>query len=118
MAKHVAGSRTFLVIVLAGIVIAFLIASFFMRGGESDTGAKMEEPAATNPVAEKPVDDVTPPDRMSDDMTPPNEMSDDEAMADDGFTPPDEMPEEPIPDETADAMAPAPNPEESGVESP
>ena len=118
MAMHNPGSRTFLAIVLAGIVVGFVIAAYFMYGGDTDTKAKMDAPAAEQPVAEHPADDVTPPDEMSDDMTPPDEMSDDEAIADDGFTSPDEMPDDAMPDEAHDAMTPAENPEEAVSEDP
>ena len=115
MAMHNPGSRTFLAIVLAGIVIAFLIAMYFMQGGKSDTSTKVDEPAA--PVAEQAADGVTPPDEMPDGVTPPDEMLDD-PLPDDGVTPPDEMLDEPMPDEAPDAMTPAENPEESVPENP
>jgi hypothetical protein len=118
MAMHNPGSRTFLAIVIAGIVVGFVIAAYFMHGGDSETKAKMDAPVAKQPAAEKATDDVTPPDEMSDDMTPPDEMSEDEAMADDGFTPPDEMPEDAMSDEAPDAMTPAENPEEAVAEDP
>jgi hypothetical protein len=112
MAMHNPGSRTFLAIVLAGIVIAFVIAAYFMQGGDSTPSAKMDAPAADHPA-----DHMAPADGMSDDMTPPDEMSDDEAMADDGFTLPDEMPDDAMPDEAIDTPE-EPVSEEAPAETP
>jgi len=105
---HNPGSRTFLAIVLAGIVVGFVIAAYFKYGGDTATKAKMDAPAAEQPVAEHPADDVTPPD----------EMSDAEAIADAGFPPPDEMPDDAMPDEAPDAVTPAENSEEAVSEDP
>jgi len=142
MAQHNPGSRAFLLIVLGGIVIGFVIAAYLLSGNDSETGAKMdkEQPAVVAPVGEAPAepagnemsddmtppdemsDGVTPPDEMSDDMMPPDEMSDDlmspdEAMPDDAM--PDEaMPDEAMPDEAPDAIMPDETPEEAVPENP
>jgi hypothetical protein len=40
-----AGSRTFLAIVLAGIVLALVIAAYLMYGTRHETSVKMDQPA-------------------------------------------------------------------------
>jgi hypothetical protein len=58
MANDNQGSRTFLAIVLGGIVLALVIAAFFMYGHKGDTDVKVAPPAtetpATPPAAETP----------------------------------------------------------------
>ena len=58
MANDNQGSRTFLAIVLGGIVLALVIAAFFMYGHKGDTDVKVApratETPATPPAAETP----------------------------------------------------------------
>ena len=44
MANDNQGSRTFLAIVLGGIVLALVIAAYFMYGHKGDTDVKVEQP--------------------------------------------------------------------------
>jgi len=53
MANDNQGSRTFLAIVLGGIVLGLVIAAFFMYGHKGEEGVKGEQPAAP-PAAEQP----------------------------------------------------------------
>jgi len=145
MAQHNPGGRAYLLIVLGGIVIGFVIAAYLLSGDKSETGAKMdkEQPATEQPAeAEAPMapevadempaddagmsDEVSPPDGMADDVMPEDGMPD--ASMSDGMSPPDEMteeampdegmPDEGMPDEAPDAMMPDENPEEAVPESP
>ena len=50
MADDNQGSRTFLAIVLGGIVLALVIAAFFMYGHKGDTGVKVEAPMTEQPA--------------------------------------------------------------------
>ena len=50
MADDNQGSRTFLAIVLGGIVLALVIAAFFMYGHKGDTGVKVEQPMTEQPA--------------------------------------------------------------------
>src|SRR5262245_2931708 len=62
MADDNQGSRTFLAIVLGGIVLALVVAALFMYGHKGDSGVKVEKPmteqpaetAAAPPTAEAP----------------------------------------------------------------
>lgn len=58
MANDNQGSRTFLAIVLGGIVLALVIAAYFMYGHKGDSDVKVAPPAtetpATPPAAETP----------------------------------------------------------------
>lgn len=49
MANDNQGSRTFLAIVLGGIVLALVIAAYFMYGNRGDTDVKVEQPAVEQP---------------------------------------------------------------------
>jgi len=60
MADDNQGSRTFLAIVLGGIVLALVIAAFFMYGHKGDTGVKVEQPMTEQP-AETPAPPAEPP---------------------------------------------------------
>jgi flagellar basal body-associated protein FliL len=51
MANDNQGSRAFLAIVLGGIVLALVIAAYFMYGHKGDTGVKVEQPASEQPAA-------------------------------------------------------------------
>jgi hypothetical protein len=63
MANDNQGSRTFLAIVLGGIVLALVIAAYFMYGHKGETNVKVEQPAteqhapapAAPPAAETPM---------------------------------------------------------------
>jgi len=119
MAQHNPGSRAFLLIVLGGIVIGFVIAVFLL-GGDDETSVKtdeieapIEQPAAEAPPPAAPADDMTnentppdempaedagmpgdvmPPDEMpADDVMPPDELPAEDAGMPDDMTPPDEM---------------------------
>jgi hypothetical protein len=69
MANDNQGSRTFLAIVLGGIVLALVIAAYFMYGHKGETNVKVEQPAteqpapapAAPPAAETPMAPATPP---------------------------------------------------------
>jgi hypothetical protein len=69
MADDNQGSRTFLAIVLGGIVLALVIAAFFMYGHKGDTDVKVEQPMteqpaetpAPPPAAETPAEPAAPP---------------------------------------------------------
>jgi hypothetical protein len=50
MADDNQGSRTFLAIVLGGIVLALVIAAFFMYGHKGDTDVKVEQPMTEQPA--------------------------------------------------------------------
>ena len=50
MANDNEGSRTFLAIVLGGIVLALVIAAYFMYGHKGDTGVKVEQPVTEQPA--------------------------------------------------------------------
>jgi hypothetical protein len=56
MADDNQGSRTFLAIVLGGIVLALVIAAFFMYGHKGEKGVKVEQP-----VTEQPAETPAPP---------------------------------------------------------
>ena len=64
MADDNQGSRTFLAIVLGGIVLALVIAAFFMYGHKGDTGVKVEQPMTEQPAetpAAPPAEPAAPP---------------------------------------------------------
>ena len=70
MANDNQGSRTFLAIVLGGIVLALVIAALFMYGHKGEKGVKVEQPATEQPAetpappppaAETPMAPATPP---------------------------------------------------------
>jgi hypothetical protein len=50
MADDNQGSRTFLAIVLGGIVLALVIAAFFMYGHKGDKDVKVEQPMTEQPA--------------------------------------------------------------------
>lgn len=90
MANDNQGSRTFLAIVLGGIVLALVIAAYFMYGHKGDTGVKVEQP-----VTEQPAETPPAPPAAETPMAPPT-----------AETPPAEMPAEP--ETTAPEETPAP----------
>jgi len=116
MAQHNPSSRAYLLIVLGGIVIGFVIAAYLLSGGQEETGAKvdkMEQPAATDTApaeAELPV--VEPAEEL-----PPRDVMPGEAIPEDAM-PDDAMPEDAMPDEAPDAMTPDQNPEQAVPENP
>ena len=69
MADDNQGGRTFLAIVLGGIVLALVIAAFFMYGHKGEKGVKVEQPMTEQPAetpapppsAETPAAPVAPP---------------------------------------------------------
>ena len=67
MANDNQGSRTFLAIVLGGIVLALVIAAYFMYGHKGETNVKVEQPATEQPAppappaTESPMAPATPP---------------------------------------------------------
>jgi hypothetical protein len=50
MADDNQGGRTFLAIVLGGIVLALVIAAFFMYGHKGEKGVKVEQPMTEQPA--------------------------------------------------------------------
>jgi len=94
MADDNQGSRTFLAIVLGGIVLALVIAAFFMYGHKGDTGVKVEQP-----MTEQPAETPAPPAETP--ATPPAEPPAAEAPAE----PP--AAEAPAPEEAPAEEAPA-----------
>ena len=54
MANDNQGSRTFLAIVLGGIVLALVIAAYFMYGHKGETNVKVERPATEQPAPAAP----------------------------------------------------------------
>jgi hypothetical protein len=50
MANDNQGSRTFLAIVLGGIVLALVIAAYFMYGHKGETNVKVEQPGTEQPA--------------------------------------------------------------------
>jgi hypothetical protein len=54
MADDHQGSRTFLAIVLGGIVLALVVAALFMYGHKGDSGVKVEQPVTEKPAETPP----------------------------------------------------------------
>ena len=54
MANDNQGSRTFLAIVLGGIVLALVIAAYFMYGNKGDTNVKVQLPPTAQPAETAP----------------------------------------------------------------
>jgi hypothetical protein len=65
MANDNQGSRTFLAIVLGGIVLALVIAAFFMYGHKGDKDVKVQQP-----VTEQPAEQPAPPPAAETPMAP------------------------------------------------
>jgi hypothetical protein len=61
MANDNQGSRTFLAIVLGGIVLALVIAAYFMYGNKGDTNVKVQLPPTAQPTETAPPAADTPP---------------------------------------------------------
>jgi hypothetical protein len=102
MANDNQASRTFLAIVLGGIVLALVIAAYFMYGNKGDTDVKVqlppsEQPAQTAPPAE------TSPSASTPSEEPP--AAEDEEPTEEPAEPPAE---ESTPPEEQPGQAPAP----------
>ena len=54
MADDHQGSRTFLAIVLGGIVLALVVAALFMYGHKGNSGVKVEQPVTEKPAETPP----------------------------------------------------------------
>ncbi len=105
MADDNQGSRTFLAIVLGGIVLALVIAAFFMYGHKGEKGVKVEQPATEQPAetpappaAETPAEPAAPPAAEA-----PAEPPAAEAPTTEG-PPAEEPPAEEVPGEEAPAQ--------------
>ncbi len=61
MANDNEGGRAFLAIVLGGIVLALVIAAYFMYGHKGDTGVKVEQPVSEQPAEQPAEQPVAPP---------------------------------------------------------
>jgi hypothetical protein len=61
MANDNEGGRTFLAIVLGGIVLALVIAAYFMYGHKGDTGVRVEQPVSEQPAEEPAEQPAAPP---------------------------------------------------------
>jgi len=82
MADDNQGSRTFLAIVLGGIVLALVIAAFFMYGHKGDREVKVEQPMTETPAAPPAVETpATPPAEMPAPAAPAPEIPAPEAPA-------------------------------------
>ena len=104
MADDNQGSRTFLAIVLGGIVLALVIAAFFMYGHKGDSGVKVEQP-----MTEQPAEMPAPPPAAETPAEPPAAPPAAETPAEPPAAPPAaEVPAEPP---AADAPAEPPAPE-------
>jgi hypothetical protein len=98
MANDNQGSRTFLAIVLGGIVLALVIAAYFMYGNKADSDVRIERPAVeqvpeTAPPAEQIPEPAAPPAEPAPEM-PPAAAPPSEAP------PPEEAPMESAPEPT------------------
>ena len=94
MADDNQGSRTFLAIVLGGIVLALVIAAFFMYGHKGETGVKVEQP-----MTEQPAETPAPP--AEETPAPPAEPPAMEAAPPAEEAPADEAPADEAPAEEA-----------------
>lgn len=70
MANDNQGSRTFLAIVLGGIVLALVIAAFFMYGHKGDSDVKVQQPVTEQPA---PAPQAAPPAAETPTAEPPAE---------------------------------------------
>ena len=103
MANDNQGSRAFLAIVLGGIVLALVIAAYFMYGHKGDTGVKVEQPVSEQPAETPPAPPAEPPAAEVPAAPPAMAPAEPPAMA------PAEPPAEPPVEETpAPEEAPAP----------
>ncbi len=92
MADDNQGSRTFLAIVLGGIVLALVVAALFMYGHKGDSGVKVEQPVTEQPAesppappaAEAPAPETAPAPPTAETAPPTEEAPVEEAPADEG----------------------------------
>jgi hypothetical protein len=100
MADDNQASRTFLAIVLGGIVLALVIAAYFMYGHKGETNVKVQLP----PSQEQPAETTTPPAAETPSSEPPaaEAPAEDEEPTEEPSEPPAEesMPPEGQPAET------------------
>ncbi|HMK40339.1 MAG TPA: hypothetical protein VK451_02145 [Methyloceanibacter sp.] len=102
MANDNQASRTFLAIVLGGIVLALVIAAYFMYGNKGDTNVKVQlPPSQDQPAATPPAE--TPPSAGAPSEEPPAAV--DEEPTEEPAEPPAE---ESTPPEEQPGQAPAP----------
>ncbi len=94
MANDNQGSRTFLAIVLGGIVLALVIAAYFMYGNKGDTNVKVQLPPTSQPT------DTAPPAAEAPAEEAPAEEAPDEST---------EEPAEPPAEESSPGEVPAPS---------
>jgi hypothetical protein len=102
MANDNQASRTFLAIVLGGIVLALVIAAYFMYGHKGDTNVKVQlpppaettTPAETPPAAETAPAEPSTADSPAVDEEPTEEPAEPPAEE---STPPEEQPAAPAP---------------------
>ena len=78
MANDNQGGRAFLAIVLGGIVLALVIAAYFMYGHKGDTGVKVEQPTSEQPAETPPAppaaqEPAAPPSAAKEPSEPPAE---------------------------------------------
>lgn len=105
MAQHNPESRSYLLIVLAAIVVCFVIAQLILGGGDSDTHTATDHDGA--PATEASEEGHA---GMPEEEVPQRTQLEDGAMSDD-VSPPDEMEEEPpVVEEPPVDEEPAPNP--------
>jgi hypothetical protein len=94
MANDNQGSRTFLAIVLGGIVLALVIAAYFMYGNKGDTNVKVQLPPTAQPTETAPPAAEAPPAEVPEESTeepsepPAEESGPGEVPAPFGETPP------------------------------
>jgi cell division protein FtsN len=118
MANHNQSSRTFLAIVLGGIVLALVIAAYFMYGNNGETGVRIEQPTAQKPAAEEPTANQPAAAPASETGNPNAEPSADDMSPPDDMSTPDEMPAETNSDQAPDANAPQEGPDHPATEVP
>jgi hypothetical protein len=102
MANDNQASRTFLAIVLGGIVLALVIAAYFMYGNKGDTDVKVQLPPSEQPAQTAPPPE-TPPSAATPSEEPP--AAEDEEPTEEPAEPPAE---ESTPPEEQPGQAPAP----------
>jgi hypothetical protein len=81
MANDNQGSRTFLAIVLGGIVLALVIAAYFMYGHKGESNVKVEQPATEQPAPAPPPAAEAPATPPAESPMAPSEPPADEAPA-------------------------------------
>ncbi|ODR98990.1 hypothetical protein AUC68_07505 [Methyloceanibacter methanicus] len=108
MAQHNPQSRSYLLIVLVAIAVCFVIALFVLGGGDSDTHTAADQMGEHEAQSSEPAHEE---DMSVEDARSEAEMRGGAEMTDD-VSPPDEMVDEPLLDETpAPEMPSAPETE-------